>query len=50
MAKNGLFGRLDLKTDFVDIPPFIRHWLIDCNSLVFFDNMIWKIRLISPPS
>ena len=28
------------KTDFGDIPlPFIRRWSIDCNSLVFFDNM-----------
>ena len=32
--------------NFVDSPlGFIRCWSIDCNSLVFFDNMTWKISL-----
>ena len=30
--------------DFIDT-PLIRHWTIDCNSLVFFDNMTQKIKL-----
>ena len=45
MAKNCLFGLQGPKTDFVDIFPLIRHWLINCDSLVFFDNMTEKIRL-----
>ena len=45
MAKNGLFGHLGSKTDF-GYTSLIRHTLIDCNCLVFFDNMTWKIRLI----
>ena len=46
MAKNCYFGLLGSENGFFDIPPsLIRHWLIDCNSLLFFDNMTCKIRL-----
>ena len=34
------------KTEFFDIPPLLIHrGLIYFNSLVFFDNMTWKINL-----
>ena len=34
-----------LESDFVDISPIIHYKSIDCNSLIFIDNMTQKIRL-----
>ena len=46
MAKNCLFSHLGSQNVFWSYPPpLIRRWSIDCNSLVFFDNLTSKIRL-----
>ena len=49
MAKNYLDGLLGPQNGFCwhapSPPPLIRRWSIDCNSLVFLDNMTWKIIL-----
>ena len=46
MTENCLSGHLGSQNGFWLYPPLlIRRWSIDCNSLIFFDNMTWKIRL-----
>ena len=39
MAKNCLFGHLGSQNEFWSYPPPLIRRLIDCNNLVFFDNM-----------
>ena len=45
MAEKCLFGLLGPQNGFYLYAPLIRRWFINCNSLVFFNNMTWKIRL-----
>ena len=49
MAKNYLFGHLGSQNGFRWYPPLTRHWSIDCNSLVFFNNQIINKKNCSKP-